>query len=132
MNVLSRFPHAIVRAASDWGGLLGGKGPGGTGEGADVPTLASLETLFSNIVQFVVSIAGVALFVMLIVGGFSFLFSGGDPKKLEKARGTITNAIMGLILIVAAYIILRIIGVFTGTTGCITKFQIGVLNPCSP
>ena len=132
MNVLSSLPHFIVRAATDWGGMVDP-----TGGSDPVPTFASLETLFQNVIQFVVAISGVALFVMLLVGGFSFLFSGGDPKKLEQARGTITNAAFGLVLIVSAYIILRIIGVFTGTTGCITKFQIGVIapaggNPCPP
>ena|SRR3989344_8313525 len=100
--------------------------------GEGVATIQCLEPLFSNLIQFVVAISGVALFIMLLVGGFGFLFSGGDPKKLEQARGTITNAIMGLVLIVSAYIILRIIGVFTGTTDCITRFQIGNVTPCSP
>jgi len=33
---------------------------------------------------------------------FHFFFSSGDPKKLEQARGTLTNAIIGLVIIVAA------------------------------
>ena len=45
-------------------------------------TIQSLETLFVNLVKVVVALSGVALFVMLIVGGFTFLFSGGDNKQL--------------------------------------------------
>jgi cytochrome bd-type quinol oxidase subunit 2 len=89
----------------------------------DVATIQSLSTLFTNVIGVVVALAGVVLFIMFVVSGFSFLFSSGDPKKLEKARGTLTNAIAGLVIIVAAYLILRLIGVLSGYTD-ITKFTV--------
>ncbi len=87
-----------------------------------VATIRCLEPLFKNVVTAVVSLSGVALFIMLLIGGFNFLFSGGDQKKLEKARGTITNAIVGLVIIVSAYLILRTVSVFTGVN--VTQFNI--------
>lgn len=87
-----------------------------------VATIRCLEPLFKNVVTAVVSLSGVALFIMLLIGGFNFLFSGGDQKKLEKARGTITNAIIGLVIIVSAYLILRTVSVFTGVN--VTQFNI--------
>jgi hypothetical protein len=90
----------------------------------DVATLGSLEVLFSNAIRTVVSLTAVGLFLMFIVGGFSFLFSAGDQKKLEQARGTLTNAIIGLVVVVSAYLILRVIGTFTGTLDTITTFKI--------
>ncbi len=89
-----------------------------------VATIGSLEELFRNFVKTVISLAAVALFLMFIIGGFSFLFSGGDQKKLDQARGTLTNAIIGLVVIVCAYLILRIIGTLTGTLDTITTFKI--------
>ncbi len=83
-------------------------------EAQDVAQISCLEPLFKNLVQTVVALAGVALFVMLLFGGFTFLFSGGDQKKLEAARGTITNAIIGIVVIVSAFLILNTISVFTG------------------
>jgi hypothetical protein len=59
---------------------------------------------------------------MLLVGGFKWLTSGGDAKKTEQARGTLTAAIFGLILIVSGYIILNIIQYFTGLN--VTVFKI--------
>jgi len=90
--------------------------------GKDVATIKCLEPLFSNLVISMVFLVGIALFVMMLVGGFGFLFSGGDQKKLEQAKGTLTNAIIGLVVIVAAYLILRTIGVFTGVD--VTTFTI--------
>ncbi len=85
-------------------------------------TFKCLEPLFRNVVQALTALVGVAVFVMFVVGGFSFLFSGGDQKKLEKARGTMTNAIIGVVVIVAAYLILRTIEVLTGVN--VTKFTV--------
>lgn len=96
---------------------------GGKDVGKEVATITCLEPLFANIIRGVMALSGVALLVMLLIGGFNFLFSGGDAKKLEAARGTIGSAFLGLIVIIMAYVILNAIGVFTGVAG-VTKFQI--------
>jgi len=90
--------------------------------GQDVLTIRCLEPLFINLVGAIVALAGIALFVMLLLGGFTFLFSGGDPKKLEKAKGTLSAAVVGLLVIVGAYLVLRIIEAFTGLS--LTTFRI--------
>lgn len=105
----------IVFAATEWGDCVVG----------DAATFQCLEPIFANIISAAVSLGVAALFIMFLVGGFSFLFSGGDPKKLEQARGTLSNAIVGLVIIVAAYLVLRIISSFTGVTD-ITTFQVPV------
>lgn len=69
------------------------------------------------------ALTGVALFVMLVIGGYNFLLSGGDQKKLEAARGTLTNAVIGLVVIVAAYLIIKIVSLFTGVD-TVTQFTI--------
>lgn len=92
-----------------------------------VATLQCLVPLFENIVKAVVAFGGIALLLMLLVGGFNFLFSAGDPKKLEQARGTISQAVVGLLIMSAAYLIINLIGKFTGvesiTTFSIPEFQ---------
>jgi hypothetical protein len=61
-------------------------------------------------------IAGVIFLVLLIFGGFSFIVSagGGDAKKMEQGKKTLTAAATGLILIMTAYWIVQIIGIITG------------------
>ena len=51
---------------------------------------------------------------MLLVGGFQFMTSGGDPKAAGHARTTLTFAIIGIILVVASWLILQIIKQATG------------------
>ncbi len=83
--------------------------------GADgVASISCLEPLFVNIVNAVIALTGIALFFMIVVSGFNFLFSGGDPKKLEQARQSLTYSVIGLIIIATAYLIIRTIASFTG------------------
>ena len=88
----------------------------------DAATIQCLEPLFQNAVIAVSSLVGVALFVMFVVGGFKFLMSGGDQKQLQSAQQTLTYAIIGLVVIVLGYLILRTIQVFTGVN--VTQFTI--------
>lgn len=88
----------------------------------DVATLQCLEPLFANVVRSVVALSAVGLFVMMFVGGYNFLYSAGDQKKLAQARGTITNAIIGQVVLAVSYLIIRAIGTFVGVD--LTKFEI--------
>lgn len=90
----------------------------------EVPTLKCLEPLFQNVLQAIVAFVGVGLFIMLIMGGFFFLFSAGDPKKMERARGTLSTAAIGVVLIISTYLIFRIIESFTGLK--LTEFKVDV------
>jgi hypothetical protein len=80
----------------------------------DVAQLQSLEFIFQRILNVVVSLAGLTLFVMFLVGGISWLTAGGDPEKAKKAQGTLTWAVTGFILLLASWFILRLISQFTG------------------
>lgn len=85
--------------------------------------LTGLESIFSNVVSLVIGFAGIALFVMLLIGGFQWLTAGGNPEQAGAARKTLTYAIAGLVFIALSYLILRFIATLTGVTG-ILNFQI--------
>jgi hypothetical protein len=89
----------------------------------NVSTLEGIEVLFNNIVAVVIGFAGVALFIMLIVGGIKYITAGGDPKKAASASKTLTYAIGGLALVALALLILTFIARFTGI-GSILNFRI--------
>lgn len=86
-------------------------------------TIGCLEPLFINVVGSIISLAVVALFIMIIVAGYKFIFAGGDAKQLEQAKTTLSGAILGIVVIVCAFLILRLIGAVTGVTD-ITKFEV--------
>lgn len=86
-----------------------------------VAQISCLEPLFERLVTLAASLAGIIFLIMLIVGGFKYLFASGDPKKTEAAKGTLTAAFLGVILIVTSYIVLVLIKYFTGIDVTIFK-----------
>lgn len=85
--------------------------------------LACLNNLFGNLVQALVMLAGIGLFVMLIIAGFKYLTSAGDSKAAESARQIMFWAIVGLVIMVSSYAIIRAIEIFTGVNGLL-EFKI--------
>lgn len=87
------------------------------------PKLSDLNVQYDRIVGVALGFAGIALFIMLLVGGFKYITSGGDPKAAEGAKKTLTYAIGGMVLIACSYLILRVIADFTGVNN-ITNFSV--------
>lgn len=87
----------------------------------NVATIQGFECIFIRILNIATSLAGLAVFIMLLIGGFKYLTSGGDPKKAQSAKDTLSHAILGLVLIIAAWFILRFIEEFTGVKVTIFK-----------
>lgn len=89
----------------------------------EVATLQCLECIVQSILNIAIRLAGIAVFIFIIIGGFKYLTSGGDPKATESAKNTLTYAILGLALLILAWFILKFISIFTGVD--VTQFQIG-------
>ena len=68
-----------------------------------------LGILIRNILAVLFFAAGLAAFVFLIIGGIQYITAGGDPKAAASARDRITGAIVGLIIVVAAFAIVLIL-----------------------
>ncbi|MFZ2206776.1 MAG: hypothetical protein WA061_04065 [Microgenomates group bacterium] len=91
-----------------------------------VPTLKCFEVVFQNILNMASGLIVVVLFVMFVMGGFSYLTSLGNPEKLKKAQGTLRYAVIGLVIFLASFLILNVIDIlFLGGTGKLFKFSIG-------
>lgn len=88
----------------------------------DVAQLKYFECLFGRGVSVILAVAGMAFFIVLLIGGFKYLTSGGDPKALDSAKKTLTYAIGGMVILALAFLFLRFIEVFTGAT--VTNFVI--------
>lgn len=85
--------------------------------------LTGLQDIFSRVVSLAIGFGGVAFFIMFIIGGFQYLTASGNEQAVAGARKTLTFAIGGMVLIVLAFLILKLISTFTGVTG-ILNFQI--------
>lgn len=70
--------------------------------------------LISGVTNLLLVVALVGAFIYLIIGGIQWVTSGGDKSALENARNRITNAILGLVIVAAAWAIWILVGAFFG------------------
>lgn len=89
----------------------------------EVATIQGLSCLIANVLSVAITAIGLAGFVMILVGAFKYLVSGGNSKGAESAKNTLTYAVIGIVLALSSYIILRLISEFTGVE-TILKFVI--------
>ncbi|OGG20202.1 hypothetical protein A3D03_01260 [Candidatus Gottesmanbacteria bacterium RIFCSPHIGHO2_02_FULL_40_13] len=69
---------------------------------------------------FITIAAGIWFLFQFITAGFGWMSAGGDKNKTEEAWHKITNSLIGLIIVVSAWILVGIIGSVVG---------LDILNP---
>jgi hypothetical protein len=74
-----------------------------------------IQKLVPALILFGLVIGVVFFFFNLLMGAIAYINSGGDKGKTEAARGRITNAIIGLIVLFCIFGIMNILEVFLGT-----------------
>jgi hypothetical protein len=71
-------------------------------------------TFLTRIILFALFAAALIFFGLMVWGGIRYLNSGGNEETVEKARNTLLNAVIGLLIVVASFVIIEIIiGVFS-------------------
>lgn len=78
----------------------------------DYKTLPSL--LVSRFLQYAIIIAGFIFFAKLLSAGFSLLTSAGDQAKIQAATKDLTNAVIGLVIVITSFFIIQIIQTIFG------------------
>ena len=64
------------------------------------------------VIQFILVVAFVLAFVMLLIGGIRWITAGGDEKGVAGARNMITAALIGLVIVLVAYAIILLVETF--------------------
>lgn len=78
--------------------------------------ISELGTLLSAVVGALLIVAALLAFFFLILGGIQWITSGGDKTGMEAARNKITHAIVGLVIVGAAWAIMILVQNFLGVT----------------
>lgn len=98
--------------------------------GPDAAGLTQIEDIFKRVIALFAGGAFIALFVMLIWAGIKYITSGGEPKALQSAHQTVTWAFLGMLFLIIAWLVLRLIEAFTGVN--VVVFNIRILCPPCP
>ena len=83
----------------------------------DAAVYSDIGILFSFIVPNLIIFAGVFFLLLIIYAGYQLIILGGQfnpPDKVAKAKGMVTNGIIGFLLVISAYFILQIVSTITG------------------
>jgi hypothetical protein len=99
------------------------EGPKGINVLQDINGNITIGSILSRILPLVFIFAGIGLLAMIIMGGFTLLTSAGDSKKLEQGKSKLTYAVVGFIIIFAAFWLVQIFGVMFGL-----KSMMGLFN----
>lgn len=67
----------------------------------------TINHIVHTIINLLSAIVGIVAVIMIIVGGFRYITSGGNDTSVTSAKNTILYAIIGLIIVALAQVLVR-------------------------
>ncbi len=77
----------------------------------------SLQTMAGNLLGGVLSLVGIVFFALMVYGGATWMISAGNQEKEKKAIGTIVSAIVGIVIVLSAYVLVSFVFDSSKVTG---------------
>lgn len=80
----------------------------------DIPQLTNLNQIWiivMNIVQWLIIAGGYVAVYFIIWSGFKYITATGDPQKITAAKNTLTNAIIGFVIVLGSVAIVQTVQV---------------------
>jgi len=74
-----------------------------TRSAAQLPSETNIATIVGQIIYAILGFLGVVFVILLIYGGFLRMTAQGDSGKIKTSNGIITSAVVGVVIILAAY-----------------------------
>lgn len=75
----------------------------------DVTGISSLPGLVAYVFDLALAAVGIAVFIQFLRAGWIWLTAAGNASKTNKAKELMTNAVLGLLILLSSYVILNII-----------------------
>lgn len=79
-----------------------------TGVSSSIPD-HSIEGVILEVIQFALGFAMLIAIAFVIIGGYRYIFDGGNGDQAEKGKKTITNALIGIVVIILSYTIVTVV-----------------------
>ncbi len=77
----------------------------------------TLADLVNRVVTFLIPLASIILLFVFIWGGYDYMMSQGAPDKIKSAQAKFTTGIIGLVLLLLSYVLVKTIGSIFGLGG---------------
>lgn len=102
--------NKLIAAAGNTEGFITNPAIGPLGQNPD--SIGFIQKLLPAAVNIILIVGAVVFFFMLVTGAIKWISSSGDKQGLESARGTITNALIGIVILFASFAIIKLIESF--------------------
>lgn len=86
--------------------------------------ISDLNTIVAGLIQSGVYLVGIVVVLMFLWGGYEFIISAGEKEGTQRAWRILNYALRGLILAVAAWVILNLLANFFGIPNLFSDFSI--------
>jgi type IV secretory pathway VirB2 component (pilin) len=80
-----------------------------------LPVICNAQTLVTKVIDLFFLFAGSVAVIFIMIGGFRYVTSGGNEEQSEAGRKTLTTSVIGLVIIILAATIVRIVVSTLGT-----------------
>ncbi len=77
-------------------------------------TETKLGTIIGNMISIIMVAGAIFVLVMLVIGAFQWITSGGEKEGVSKARERIINALIGLVILSIAFVLAKVVGSVVG------------------
>jgi hypothetical protein len=91
-----------------WPGLYNGLPCNANGD-PQLQSVSDALKVVGNVVQILIFAAGGLAVFFVIVGAILWIASGGDPGRIKTGRDMMTNAVVGLLIVIASYAVMHFI-----------------------
>lgn len=75
----------------------------------NLPDASADQGQIETILQIVFQVAAVVAVLIIVIAGFTYVLSGGDPQKTNRAKDAILYAVIGLVVAILGYTIVTLV-----------------------
>lgn len=88
---------------------------------ATTGNITQVQNFIQNVIQVLVTLAGLVAAGFFVVGGFGYITSSGNPEHLDRSKKTIIYSALGLAIAIAAFVLSSIVTQMATTAFGATK-----------
>lgn len=100
---------------------------------AGFATGPSITVIIARLIRTVISFLGVMAVVIVLYGGFMYMTAGGNEDRIKKAKRTLTNGMIGLVIVLMSFTIAQfIVSKLVGATSEADTIAYCKKNPTDP
>ena len=71
--------------------------------------IKDFPTFVNRLIEYATALVSVVAVLYLIISGFQYILAGGDQKKAAAARSAIQNTLIGVVVVVIAYVLVKFV-----------------------